>query len=71
MSLGALIFLGSTECCLFRFKKRNHENLRTVHLENAATQTFDLFTSKPHRNHALCIPEPNQLSKIKIECLFA
>ena len=46
-------------------------HMRTVHLENAATQTFDLFTSKPHRNHALCIPEPKQLSKIEIECLSA
>ncbi len=46
--------------------------VRTVHLENAATQTFDLFTSKPHRNHAPCIPEPKQLlSKIEIECLSA
>ncbi len=46
-------------------------DMRTVHLENAATQTFDLFTSKPHRNHALCIPEPKQLSKFEIECLSA
>ena len=45
--------------------------MRTVHLENAATQTSDLFTSEPYRNDALCIQEPNQLSKTKIEWLFA
>ncbi len=63
--------LASTSGPLFWFWTSRPEHMRTVPLENAATQTFDLFTSKPHRNHALCIPEPKQQSKIKIECVSA
>ncbi len=41
--------------------------MRTVHLENAATQTFDLNTFKSHRKNVLSILEQIQLdSKMKL-----
>ncbi len=40
--------------------------MRTVHLGNAATQTFDFSTLNPHKNHSLVLPKLFNYAKLKL-----